>query len=177
MKIKFLSLSIFAGCAIALLAFAIHFYCLLPDQIAFHFNGRGNPNGWSTKDSFLLVMLSIGFGVPTLVTAIMYSIRFIPAKMLNVPNPEFWKLPRNHKKLCSFLLTSSYWFGSGFMVWQILFSKCIVTANLLSPPKLNNLEVLISTGGLLVFTTGWMIALLLPLLKKNTVEQGAAANP
>jgi uncharacterized membrane protein len=156
---------LFVLCAALLLRVALTDQQMLPDRMASHFDANGVPNGWSSKSSFTWNTLALGMGIPAFVIGIMYSIRFAPPKFLNVPNPTYWREPQNFRKACDCLFTSSLWFGSAFLVWQAFFSHTIAKANQLSPPHLDSGKVFLLTLPLLVFTFGWVIALLLRFLK------------
>jgi uncharacterized membrane protein len=162
---KLASVIILLVCAAILVASAIYGHQQLPDKIASHFNGSGIANGWMSSSSFTLTMLAVGLGIPAFVVGIMYSIRFFPAKYLNVPNPSYWREPTNYKRACDFLFVSSLWFASAFLLWQTFFSRLIVTANLVSPPHLNSTHALLMTVLLLAFTFAWVVLLVLRFLR------------
>ncbi len=154
-------------CAALLVGVAIADHQQLPDRIASHFDGGGKPNGWMSRSSFTWSMITVGVGIPAFVIGIMYSIRFFPAKFLNVPNPAYWRDPKNYRKACDFLFTSSLWFGSAFLIWQVFFSHMIVAANQIAPPHLDSGKVILLTIPLLVFTFGWVIVLVMRFLKTD----------
>lgn len=152
-------------CTAILAGVAIYGHQQLPETIASHFNGSGVANGWMSRSSFTLSMLAVGFGVPAFVIGIMYSIRFFPAKYLNVPNPSYWREPTNYRRACDFLFNSSLWFASAFLLWQAFFSQLLVSANLVSPPYLNSAHALLMSVPLLVFTLAWIVLIVLRFLK------------
>ncbi len=157
-------------CVSILVAGAINNHQQLPDKIASHFKGSGVANGWTSRSSFTISMLAVGLGVPAFVIGIMYSIRFFPAKFLNVPNPSCWRDPKNYRKACDFLFVSSFWFGSAFLLWQAYFSRTIVEANLVSPPHLDSARAVVLTVPLLIFTFAWAVVLIARFLKTKNVE-------
>ena len=152
-------------CTVTLVAVSVYSHQQLPDKIASHFNGSGTADGWTGRSSFTMTMLAVGLGIPAFVVGIMYSIRFFPAKYLNVPNSSYWREPTNYRKACDFLFVSSLWFASAFLLWQTFFSRLIVSANLVSPPHLNSTHALLMTVPLLGFTFAWVIAIVLRFLR------------
>ena len=154
-------------CAVLLVGVAIADHQQLPGRIASHFDGNGTPDGWTSRASFTWSMIAVGLGIPAFVIGIMYSIRFFPAKFLNVPNPTYWRDPKNYKKACDFLFVSSLWFGSAFLIWQIFFSHMIVAANQISPPHLDSGKAILFTIPLLVFTFGWIIVLVMRFFRTD----------
>lgn len=166
---KLFSTVVFVICALFLVGTAMHVYQQLPERIASHFDGSGSPNGWMNKSSFTSSMLAVGLGIPALVIVIMYSIRFLPARFLNVPNPDHWRDPNNYRKACDFLFVSSLWFGSAYMIWHAFLSRMVVAANQSSPPHLDSVKAMLVTGLLLVFMFVWVLVLLLRFLKTDDV--------
>ncbi len=53
---------------IAMAGVAIHYYPILPDTIASHFDIHGMPNGWMKKDIFYLLMVGAGVFIYLLFT-------------------------------------------------------------------------------------------------------------
>lgn len=174
---KTISIFVLTLCGALLVATAIHSHQQMSDTIASHFNASGRSNGWMSKTPFTISMLAVGLGIPAFVTGVMYSIRFFPARLLNVPNPEYWRDPKNYRKACDFLFVSSLWFGSAFLIWQTFFSRMIVTANQMVPPHLDSGKVMLLTLPLLGFTFAWVLILIFRFIKTNNVEQGGAAYP
>jgi uncharacterized membrane protein len=152
-------------CAALLIGIAVIDYPQLPERMASHFDANGTPNGWMSRSSFTWSMIAIGLGIPAFVIGMMYSIRFFPAKFLNVPNRTYWQDPKNHGKACDFLFASSWWFGIAFLIWHVFFSRMVAEANQVSPPRLDSGTVFLLTIPLLVFTFGWVIVLLVHFSK------------
>ena len=174
---KILSTISFIICAAVLIGVAQFDHQQLPPKIASHFNGSGVANGWMASSSFTFLMVVIGLGLPAFVIGVLYSTRFFPSSLLNVPNAEYWRTPQNYRMACDYLFYSSLWFGCAFVLWQAALFHMIVAANLVTPPHLNSTEIILLASLLLIFTGAWITTLLRHFLKTNTVEQGAAANP
>jgi len=164
---KVLSAILIILCAAVVVAGAISNEARLPETVVSHFNGRGEANGWVSRSSFTTSMLVVGLGLPALVISIVYGIRFLPARYLNVPNPAYWRSPENYVRACEFLLVSSFWFGSAFLIWQAFFSRMIVEANLTTPPHLDATKALLLTVPLIGFTMAWVLVLIVRFQNQN----------
>ncbi len=164
---KTLSAILLILCAGLLVAGAISNHARLPETVVSHFSGSGEANGWVSRSSFTASMLAVGVGLPALMIGIMYSLRFLPARYLNVPNATYWRKTENYKRACEFLLVSSFWFGSAFLLWQAFFSRTIVEANLTTPPHLDTTKALLLTIPLLVFSMAWVTVLIVRFQKQN----------
>lgn len=157
----------FLLCLVAFIACTIYDYRQLPEKVASHFNREGLADGWMSAFSFTWTTTALGLGIPTFILVVVYSIRFLPAELLNAPKAHYWRDPKNYKKACEVLFVYSLWFSCAFLIWKIFLSRLLVEANQLTPPRLDNEKVLSLTILLLSFTTVWTIALLLRFLKTD----------
>jgi len=70
-----------------------HYYPLLPETVASHFGGRGEPNAWSSKQFFFglywMMLALLGF-LPTGASKILTA---MPISLVNLPNKEYWLAP------------------------------------------------------------------------------------
>lgn len=145
----------------------------LPEKVASHFDSKGTTNGWMDRSAFTSSMVVTGFGLPTFVAVLIFSIRFVPARFLNAAQVQYRSTPRNHRIICDFLFYSSLVFGGTFLIWQTILFGLVVTANQISPPRLNTTLTLLSTIPLLAFIVGWVVALLF-LFQKTGAQNGPA---
>lgn len=162
---KPVSVIVLLVCMALLVGSAIYAHQQLPAKIASHFNAAGVADGWMSKSAFTTTMLAVGLGIPAFVIGVMYSIRFFPAKYLNVPNPSYWRDATNYRKAFDFLFLTSFWFGSAFLLWQTFFSYLIVSANLVSPPCLNSNHLIVLIFLLLALTLAWVVLIIFRFLK------------
>lgn len=149
--------------AIAVAVFVItHFVWIdqMPERIASHFNAAGKPNGWMTRSGHSAFMLLFGLGEPAFVLTLIWAMRYLPANLLNVPKPDYWRAPENYPKACAIMLTWAQCLAVAMLVWNTFFNRLIIQANRTSPPHLVNSEVGILTGVLLTvvaISIAWLI--------------------
>ena len=73
-------------------------YSYLPERMATHFDMSGNPNGWSSKNSFFVtwyIMIFLVNGIFYLISKIIHK---IPESMINIPNKRYWFETKERKK-------------------------------------------------------------------------------
>lgn len=73
-------------------------YSYLPERMATHFDMSGNPNGWSSKNSFFVtwyIMIFLVNGIFYLISKIIHK---IPESMINIPNKRYWFETEERKK-------------------------------------------------------------------------------
>ncbi len=79
-------LLLIAGCM-------MYFYPLLPDTMAIHFGGDGQPNGWETKESFYIFYSFLVLGLSGLFQGLKVALPKMPVSLINMPNKEYWFAP------------------------------------------------------------------------------------
>ena len=139
---------------------AIHFssvYSQLPDVVASHFNGRGAPNGWQTKQAFFTVLVAmtvlcvvIGFGLARLIGA-------MPIQLINLPNKRYWLAPEHRDDTLNWLKAYFGWFACGIYVVMIVAYDYAAQSNLHPdhPPGVARLWY--TLGGFLTFVIAWLV--------------------
>jgi len=138
-----------------------HYYASkMPDILATHFGGRGQPNGWQTHSAFLVTELfvvalatAIGFGVPALLGS-------IPVSLMNLPNKDHWFAPERRATTLASLRASFAWFGCGLLAFLIFVNELVFRANLESPRRLNTTAFVTALFAFLAFTAIWTIRLI-----------------
>jgi uncharacterized membrane protein len=138
-----------------------HYYASrMPDILATHFGGRGQPNGWQTHSAFLVtevfvVALAtlIGFGVPALMRA-------IPVSLMNVPNKEYWFAPERRENTLAYFRMTFAWFGCGLLAFLLFVNELVFRANLVTPRRLNTTAFVAVLFTFLAFTAIWIVRLI-----------------
>lgn len=153
-KFLFLVLAVYA---------AIHFssyYSQLPAVVASHFDAHGAANGWQTKSVFLgffvgaVALTSVlAFGVP-------YIISRTPAKLINLPNKDYWLAPERRTSTIAFLGRYFAWFGCAALAVATSSFDYAIRQNLHPAAHLDPPAIVYVLAGFLVFTALWLIRLL-----------------
>ena len=147
---------------LALLALyaAAHFSALyphLPSVVASHFDGRGVPNGWQTKQAFFTVFsgmtvlcVLIGFGLASIIGA-------VPIQLINLPNKRYWLAPEHRDETLEWLKAYFGWFACGIYVVMIVAFDYAAQSNLHPdhPPGVARLWY--TLGAFLMFVIVWLI--------------------
>jgi hypothetical protein len=83
----------------------------LPDHVATHFNGSGEPNGWMSRPANQRFMLVFGFAFPLFVVLLCYLARFLSSGLVNLPRRDYWLAPERRKGTSDYLVRHSLWFA------------------------------------------------------------------
>lgn len=154
-KIIFVLLALYA---------AVHFsavYPQLPATVASHFDGRGTPNGWQTKQAFFIVFLGvtvlcalIGFGLASLISA-------MPVRLINLPNKQYWLAPEHREETLEWLKAYFGWFACALYVLMIVVYDYAAQSNLHPDHPPGVARLVYTLVGFLAFVIVWLARIFL----------------
>ncbi len=151
----------------------LHYYPLLPERIASHFNGAGRPNGWSAKGGFLITYLGVLSSVVFTFLVIPIVIRKTPVRLINLPNKEYWLAPERRDQTFTLLARQMLWFGIATLAFFIGTFQLVIRANLSPEKGFSSSTMWVFLGTYLGFLTGWLIRLFL----KFRIPRESARSP
>jgi hypothetical protein len=123
--------------------YLLFFVCLvwssgqLPEQVATHFDGRGQPDGWMNRSSHLLFTTVLGFALPLSILGICFAMRFAPASLINIPHREHWLAAERRSQTFAFIFRHAFWLASMSIAFVIGVNLLIIQSNNQSPPSLS----------------------------------------
>ena len=139
---------------------AIHFsavYPQLPSVVGSHFDGRGAPNGWQTKQAFFSVFVGvtvlcvlIGFGLASL-------IGIMPVRLINLPNKQYWLAPEHRKETLEWLKAYFGWFACGLYVVMIVAYDYAAQSNLHPDHPPGVARLVYTLVGFFAFVIVWLV--------------------
>jgi hypothetical protein len=132
----------------------------LPERVATHFDGSGRPDGWMSRTEHLRFMAVFGLAFPLFVPVIVYVIRFLPDRLVNLPNRDYWLAPGQRTETMAYLCRHSLWFASMALCFVIGIQYSIIQANRLAQPHLPTPLVLAYAGCFLAGTAVWTVSLI-----------------
>lgn len=102
----------------------------LPEQVASHFNGAGEPDGFMSRTSFAGFMLSMVIGLPLFMVAMGKLTRFLPNSMINMPNKEYWLGETRRETTLSEMEGFLVWIAVATQVFFLALSHLTFVANM-----------------------------------------------
>jgi hypothetical protein len=160
----------FALSVLLFLGMAWHYHGELPATIVSQFNGAGKPSGRMDSAAFLGLMVGIALVFPAILSATMYSVRFLSPRLLNTPYPEYWRKPENFRRACDVMFRSSLWFNAAYVVWTTGTLCLIAAANDVKPPRLDIGLLWTLVAFLFLASVVWTVFLTRYFLKKPPAE-------
>ena len=82
----------------------------LPARVASHFGPGDLPNGWMSRDGYLVFMLGFGLLLPPVVGAIGWLPKIAP-RAINIPHRDFWLAPSRRDATLAALAAHACWLG------------------------------------------------------------------
>jgi uncharacterized membrane protein len=144
------------GVALVLLQMA-HYYPLMPETMASHFDGAGRPNGFQSRTEFfgltavmLVLMAAVFIGLGSL-------IRVFPARWVNLPHRDFWLAPERRESTFDFIGRQTEWFGVATLLLTLLVVQAAIEANLTPEPRLDSGSMWITIGLYFAYVAVWLV--------------------
>jgi len=108
----------------------------LPAQIASHFGAGGVPNGWMSRNDYLLFMLAFAVVLPITVVLGPLFLPRLKINSINIPNRDYWLAPARRDATFRYLATHALWLGSLLVVFIAGIHLVLIEANATQPPHL-----------------------------------------
>ena len=161
---------VFIAVVIFAIVIPIIYYPKMPAQVASHFNASGNADGWSTRNSFLLIQIAT-----TIFTALIFGIcgffvTKFPKSMMNIPNKDYWLSEEKKEETYILFQKFLFWFGSMTLGFVTLVFMEALRANLDGSKSMGE-NFWIYLGVFLLFTFYYSIKFVLYFRKKNIPQE------
>jgi len=143
----------------------LHYYPLLPERMASHFDGSGRPNGFQSREAFvalsaaMLVMTVVMFG------GLGALFRRIPSKWFNLPNRDYWLAPERREETIEHMSSQLEWLGAASLSLYVFVIQMVVETNRTSEPRLDSGSMFLVLGLFFAYTTIWIVRFLLRFRK------------
>jgi uncharacterized membrane protein len=108
----------------------------LPAQIASHFGAGGVPNGWMSRNFYLLFMLGFAVILPIVIVLSMSVLPRWKTGGINIPNRDYWLDPTRRESTLNYLSAYACWLGSLMVLFITAIHFLLIEANATQPPRL-----------------------------------------
>jgi uncharacterized membrane protein len=133
------------------------YYPQLPDIMASHFDGAGEPNGWMPKTTFFAIHVLMMLLMTLAFIYLPVGLKKLPLGRWNFPHREYWFSPKRYKETMRRIRLRMLIFGIATMFLMLAIIQLAIVANLNAPAVLSPV-----LGGLLLayfgFTAAWLVA-------------------
>jgi hypothetical protein len=116
--------------------FVIYTSYYLPSNVAIHFNVNNEPDGWMTRNFYVLLILTLLVSIPSVITV---GISILSQKfphLINLPNRDYWLAPTRLSESLDFLASHGHRVGRLVIVLMTGLHYVVLVANRAEPPAL-----------------------------------------
>jgi uncharacterized membrane protein len=134
----------------------VYYYPQVPEVVASHFDGLGDPNDWSGRNGFfglyaaMLVLLIIVF---------IFAPRWSEKRArygMKIPNKEYWLSPEHIDQTRAFFRRQMLVMGIVHLSLAIFTVQLVIEANFDQAPRLHH-SIIWALGFYFAFLIGWLI--------------------
>jgi uncharacterized membrane protein len=130
----------------------------LPARMATHFGAGGEANGWSSRETYVAVMIAIVIGVPLLLLAVIAWLPRVGMCVGKLPNREYWLAPQRRERTFERLTVFATILGCLLVVFLTTVHLIVVEANTSPRPALPTAPFVAIMVGFAVAMVAWTIA-------------------
>lgn len=108
----------------------------LPALVGSHFNFRGEPDDWMTRENYVASMVIFVLVYPGLM---MLAFTWLPQRFpswVNIPQRDFWLAPERREESLQYLAAHGCWFSCLLLLLLIGVHYAIVVSHRTHPPAL-----------------------------------------
>jgi uncharacterized membrane protein len=133
------------------------YYPQLPEKVASHFNGAGNPNGCSSKKEFISIYVMV-IAVMLLIYLVLPALfRYIPKSLISLPKKDYWLAPERREKTFTFIAGQMLCFGNATFILLIATFQLAIEANLSDTRHFSSNTMWILLIGYFFFVILWSV--------------------
>lgn len=139
--------------------FVIYTSYYLPSSVATHFNINNQPDGWMTRDAYLLMILTLLISIPS---AISVGISILSKKfchLINLPDREYWLAPPRLNDSLDFFGAHGHRLGRLVIVLMTGLHYVVLLANRAEPVALSQPWFIAIVLGFVLALGLWVLAL------------------
>jgi serine/threonine-protein kinase len=139
---------------------ALFYYPQLPAQVASHFDAGGRPNGWSSKSAYFALHTFIVLIVAICFAALPAWLEHAPARLVNLPNKDYWLAPERRAATMARVASALTWFGCVGLIFILVVTSLVIDFNLGRKSALPAVPIWALIGGIAVCTVLLILRLL-----------------
>jgi uncharacterized membrane protein len=132
-----------------------YYYTVLPERVASEFDFAGEPKSWMLKAAFVIFNLAMLVVVPALLLSVAWLCSKLPARMIDLPNKDYWLAPERKAETFARLFRSMLWLAVAIELFLSLLVGLVYWANL-GHPEAMRITPNVLLACFLLFMAGWL---------------------
>lgn len=139
--------------------FVIYTSYYLPSSVATHFNINNQPDGWMTRNAYLLLILTLLITIPSTISVGISILSKKFCHLINLPNRDYWLAPPRLSQSLDFLAAHGHRLGRLVIVLMLGLHYVVLVANRAEPPALPQPWFIAILLGFVLALGMWVLAL------------------
>ena len=147
---------LFYGLIVLVAVQVMYYYPQMPEVVASHFDGRGAPNGWSSRNLFFAIYLSM---IALLAGIFIFVPRWSERRIgfsLKIPNRDYWLAPERLEQTRAFFQRQMIVMGVVHLLLAIFTVQLAIMANLGQETQLHS-GIGWALGLYFLFIIAWLV--------------------
>ena len=116
--------------------FVIYTSYYLPSRVASHFNLNNEPDGWMTRNLYVLLILTVLISIPSVISVGISLLCHKYSHLINLPNGDYWLAPPRLNESLDFLAAHGHRLGRLVIVLMTGLHYVVLVANRTEPAAL-----------------------------------------
>ncbi len=147
---------IFIFLILAAILQTLHFYPLMPERMASHFDASGKPNGWTHPKGFVAIYALVVVLLWVIFILTPRLLFLLPDSMINLPNKKYWLAPERRMQTAATIEEFLGTVGNATAALLICIFQMAFSANLEKDAALPSSAWLLMVA-YMIFMMGWTI--------------------
>lgn len=135
----------------------VYYWPLMPEPMASHFDGSGNPNGWSSRRAFFCLYAGLTVMVIFMFRILPSLLRWFPDSLISLPNREYWLASERRQVAFSLITDRLLLFGNGTLIFFVTIAQLVFLANLKNMLRISADAMWCLVIIYVIFTLAWTI--------------------
>ena len=131
----------------------------LPPVVASHFDAAGVPNGWSSRPTYAVLLITVGAVLPVGMLGLIHALTRRGPHLLNIPAAAFWNRTEHRDEAVRRVHAYVWWLASILTATALTIHALILQAHMSTPPRLSAAGIWLVLGGVILliglWTAGW----------------------
>ena len=167
--------TVFLALAVVLTGVVLATAGQLPAIVASHFDWHGNPNGWSSRSAYVILILAIGILLPLGTVGLVHGVSRSGPGRLNIPAREYWTRPEHGAEAVRRVRAYIWWLGAILASTALTIHVTVLAANAADPSRLSTGRFLLVFGMVLLGIVAWAVGWYRLLRKPEETKRPAGA--
>ena len=147
------------GCHIA------YYWSRLPDVVVSHFGADWEPNGWMSRDIFMLTYIGLAAVVALSFLGSIVLMRKVPISLINLPRKEYWMAPERKEETLAYLSETMFRFHNITQTFLLAVLHMVIDFNI-TGNKISSDTFWVLLAAYLGYTTLWTVSIIVRFARK-----------